>query len=211
MIEIIYSLAPTPRKEPEPDPNHSNPDERAMFGMILLIMSLSMLFLAGLIAHVWLKYAFAETNRVWKPIYFKEITLALIGSTSILVLSSFTFHLGFVQLAKKNNKSRSSFYTSLTLLLGFLFIGTQFYCWYLLSTYDLLVSGKKLFSFLFYFLTGLHIIHLLVGIFFQFRLVLLFNTQIENSKLLTKLKYQLIYWHFLDIIWIMLFLGLYLI
>ncbi|MDX1958484.1 MAG: cytochrome c oxidase subunit 3 [Leptospiraceae bacterium] len=208
MIELAFLLAPTPRNNQEPD--RSNPEERGLLAMVLLILSLTMLFMSGLVIHVWMKFSFAEVNKVWKPSHFKELITILSVSTATIFLSSITLHISYKKW-KAHSRTESFLFSIITLVLGITFISLQVYSWTYLINFELYTGNKNLFSFLFYFLTGLHIFHLLLGILFQIKILVGHIHEPNYKTQLTRLKYQMVYWHFLDIIWILLFLGLYLI
>jgi cytochrome c oxidase subunit 3 len=70
-------------------------------------------------------------------------------------------------------------------------------------------AGARLFFFVYFFATGLHAIHLTVGI----ALVLFVQRQAARAPavpLLRRLEATALYWHFVDIVWIFLFPILYL-
>jgi cytochrome c oxidase subunit 3 len=77
--------------------------------------------------------------------------------------------------------------------------------------YNQLEPGSKLFFFLYYFMTGLHGLHVIVGGIF-----LLFVQHAILKKRTTPGQYMFLenaalYWHLVDVIWIFLFPLFYLI
>jgi len=77
--------------------------------------------------------------------------------------------------------------------------------------YDGLPPGESLFFFLYFFMTGLHALHIIIG-------GIIISVVIYRTKkgLVTKEKYTLtenagLYWHLVDLIWIYLFPLFYLI
>ncbi|CAM3664521.1 Heme-copper oxidase subunit III family profile domain-containing protein [Bordetella sputigena] len=70
-------------------------------------------------------------------------------------------------------------------------------------------AGGRLFFFLYFFATGLHAVHLTIGIF----LVLIVSRQSGRVAAATVLRRQEtvgLYWHFVDVVWVFLFPILYL-
>merc|ERR1711975_96028 len=73
--------------------------------------------------------------------------------------------------------------------------------------------NDSLYSCLFFFLTGLHFFHLTVGLFFwgcsfPYKISYFVNLRVLEIHLFYNL--QLFYWHFLEILWLFIFLVLYL-
>merc|ERR1711920_607539 len=73
--------------------------------------------------------------------------------------------------------------------------------------------SDSVYSCLFFFLTGLHFFHLLLGLFFwgcsfSIKKMRFVNLRVSEVHLFYNL--QLFYWHFLEILWLFIFLVLYL-
>ena len=138
-----------------------------------------------------------------------ELPFAFTISTIIIVLSSVAFQSGLMAI-KKGNYSVAKLSIGLTLILGLLFIVTQYMGWTVLHDNGYYAAGSKSTqesSFL-YLLTGLHIVHLIGGLFSL--LIVLIKTMknkysLENT---TGIQVSITYWHFLGALWIYLFLFL---
>jgi len=62
-----------------------------------------------------------------------------------------------------------------------------------------------------YFLsTGLHVVHILLGIVWNTGIALMSYGQFEDHMFAGRVEYAALYWHFVDIVWIFLFPALYL-
>jgi cytochrome c oxidase subunit 3 len=77
--------------------------------------------------------------------------------------------------------------------------------------YNTLPHGERLFFFLYFLMTGLHAIHVIVG-----AVIILFVIDYLNKGKITSKKFMLhenagLYWHLVDLIWIYLFPLFYLI
>jgi cytochrome c oxidase subunit 3 len=99
---------------------------------------------------------------------------------------------------------------SLTLILGFLFCILQFLSFRNLIEMGYFFAGAQstITTSFIYVLTFLHAVHLLAGIIVL--LVLIYNTN-NNRYQVNKLGFTLgvTFWHFLDILWLYLFLFFY--
>jgi cytochrome c oxidase subunit 3 len=182
--------------------------------LITEVMFFGGLFLVYAVGRVWYSPVFATASR--------ELDVALgATNTAILILSSFTMALA-VHAAQTGRRRPLIASLAGTFLLGsaFLFIkGFEYYDKYLHH----LVPGPsfafpqadagvaELFFSLYFVMTGTHALHMLIG---EAILVVLmvqaargrFTEQYHNPVEMTGL-----YWHFVDIVWILLFPLLYLI
>lgn len=131
-------------------------------------------------------------------------------STVLIIISSITFILAKREI-KNNRKSQTSLFLSLSLLLGIAFVISQFYGFKELIAAGLYFTGAQsniATSFL-YVITLTHLVHVFVAI-----LVLIFIVFKQFSGGYTKENYLGIelgslFWHFLDALWIYLFLLFY--
>ena len=166
------------------------------------IISIVMLF-AGLTS----AYVVRADNGNWLEFQLPSIAIL---STGIIVTSSLTMLLA--QLAiKKGKVGQTSLFLALTLLLGFSFVYTQFEGWRQLTDQQIYFVGKysnASGSFL-YLIALVHLLHLAGG---------LIALMVSLGKSLLKrysaddylgLELTAIYWHFLDVLWVYLFLFLY--
>ena len=165
------------------------------------MMSMLMLF-AGLTSAVFVRRA--EGN--W--ISF-DLPLDLYISCFIIALSSLTLFYAS-RSVKNNNYQGVKIGVGATLLLGIAFVVSQF------SAYGALVDGGMFFAgptsnaswAYLYVLVGLHLAHLFGGIIVL--IITLFSALKERYNAEDNIGLQLtsIYWHFLDVLWIYLFLFL---
>ena len=143
-------------------------------------------------------------------IYF-DLPTDLYISCFIIIISSLTL-IYASKAAANNNFQGVKIGVGATLLLGIAFVVSQF------SAYGALVDGGMFFAgptsnaswAYLYVLIGLHLAHLLGGI-----VVLLFTMASAAKERYTSedsigLELTSIYWHFLDVLWICLFLFLFL-
>ncbi len=130
-------------------------------------------------------------------------------STAVIMISSVTMNWALAA-AKKNDLKNLKIAVSITLMLGLIFIICQFNAWSVLYNQKIVFAGKysnASGSFL-YILTGLHMLHLAGGIMALGVVWIKSLGEKYNSENLYGIKLCAIFWHFLDLLWIYLFLFL---
>jgi cytochrome c oxidase subunit 3 len=187
-----------------PEANQSSRIDRTTLGILLFIVSEVMLFGAFFAALFFLRVVSNEGT--WPPEGF-ELPVAIAGvNTAILVSSSFTMHWA-LEGVRKGNRRSMQLGLMVTWLLGatFLFIQLNEYIHIGFSARD------GAFGSIFYGLTGLHGAHVFVGL-----LLLTFaNIRAARGHFGPKAKDHLgvelpgIYWHFVDVMWIIVFTVVY--
>lgn len=181
---------------------HGHPDLR-MFGFTLFLVSESMLFVGLFVAY----FAFRAVSPAWPPAGTPELeTLLPAINTVILVSSSFVFYFAEVALIKRENINRFRLLLVITAAMGSIFLAGQVY------EYTHLEFGLKdgLFGGTFYVLTGFHGLHVLVGVILQ---LIVLARSFKKGHYTPQRHFGVaassLYWHFVDVIWIFLFLILY--
>ncbi len=131
------------------------------------------------------------------------------ASSFILLTSSLTMVLA-VSAAKRKDDQRTHVWLTVTALLGGLFLAGQVYEFTIFYREGLGFT-TSLFSSSFYILTGFHGVHVAVGIVMLMALVgMLLKGRIRGNKAETVEMIGL-YWHFVDIVWVVIFTLVYLI
>ena len=130
-------------------------------------------------------------------------------SSFVLLMSSLTMVLA-VTAAQRDDDSKTNLWLTVTALLGATFIGGQVYEF---TTFYREGMGftTSLFTSSFYTLTGFHGVHVSVGV-----ILLLATVGIIKRDKITGDKAEAVelvglYWHFVDIVWIIIFTLVYLI
>ena len=158
------------------------------------------------------------------PVDFHAASLHLnsfIGAanTLILITSSVTLSMAVTAL-QKGNKGLSANLIALTLALALFFIFNKLMEWdhkILVNLYpgtDLMLSlkhGYVLFFGLYFFMTGLHALHMVIGTVLLMVCLFKVKSGSVNAEKSTLLLNSALYWHLVDMIWIFLFPLLYLI
>jgi cytochrome c oxidase subunit III len=182
----------------EPTPTLSmNPHK---FAMWLFIISIVMIFAALTSA-----YLVRRADGNWREF---ELPSILWFNTAILIVSSATMHWSYLS-AKKNNLRMLKVAISITTILGVAFLVGQYTSWAQLVESGVFFADSKTPSGSFvYVLTGVHGFHLISGIVFLL-IVLISSFQYKiHSKNLTRIEICATYWHFLDALWVYLFVFL---
>lgn len=131
------------------------------------------------------------------------------ASSFVLLMSSLTMVLA-VTSAKRHDERNTKLWLTVTALLGALFVAGQVYEF---TTFyrEGLGYTTSLFSSSFYTLTGFHGVHVTVGIILLLATVgMLIKNRIPGDKAET-VELVGLYWHFVDIVWILIFTLVYLI
>ena len=177
------------------------------FMMYLAIFGSSLLFL--FILFVFLKKEFDNQNiRVpLLPIFWVSTLFILASSASI----------SWANRVFRNQKFQSyRISISITLLLGFLFLAAQLLGWQQLFDANITMANDTGGSFI-YILSGLHIVHTAGGVIALIAAVVdaWRNRNYVDSFVYAvnppnqlRLKLISIYWHFVDVLWLILFLFL---
>lgn len=181
--------------------DHAHPDLR-VFGLITFLASESLMF-GGLFA-VYL--VFRGSLAQWPPEGTEVELLLPTINTIILVSSSFVIHKGDVAI-KKDDVNGMRLWYGITAAMGAIFLAGQLY------EYANLGYGLKtnIFSNCFYIMTGFHGLHVLVGVLLI--LGVMWRSRRDghySDSKHTGIEMAEIYWHFVDIIWIVLFALIYL-
>jgi cytochrome c oxidase subunit 3 len=135
-----------------------------------------------------------------------DMPTAFYTSTGLIILSSITMYWALISV-KQNNKKNLINALLITLVLGIAFSISQWIGWKQLVDNGIFFIGNPSGSF-FYVLTGLHLAHLAAGVIFL--IYVLFKSILNKYKPDSYLGIRNcnIYWHFLDILWVYLFLFL---
>jgi len=140
-------------------------------------------------------------------------------NTIILLISSCTIAMSITAL-QRNNKKLSLLLLSITVILGLMFLFNKYIEWgdhfreHIYPGSPVLAlrgQGDVLFYGLYFFMTGLHALHIIVGLgFIGFIMIYIFRDRVTHDNFVL-LENSGLYWHLVDLIWIFLFPLFYLI
>jgi cytochrome c oxidase subunit 3 len=128
-------------------------------------------------------------------------------STGAIILSSITMYRAY-WAAKRLDFTQEKRYLVFTILLGILFFAFQLLAWHTLieeGVYFVNYNASQSFIYVF---TGAHLLHIIFGIFFLTYTLLGCIKNIPHNHNLFRLEVTSIFWHFIDILWIYLYVFL---
>jgi heme/copper-type cytochrome/quinol oxidase subunit 3 len=130
-------------------------------------------------------------------------------SSFVLLMSSLTMVLA-VSAAQRKDDRNTNLWLTITALLGAMFVGGQVYEFTAFYREGLGFT-TSLFGSSFYTLTGFHGVHVSVGIIMLMALVgMISRNRIPGNKA-EAVEMVGLYWHFVDVVWIVIFTLVYLI
>lgn len=125
----------------------------------------------------------------------------------VLIMSSLTMVLS-VNAIMRHDHPRMRLWLSATALLGAIFLGGQAYEFQSFVTNDGMGFTANVGASAFYALTGLHGIHVAVGVIM---LLVLLSLSFRRTMKPEAVEVVGLYWHFVDIVWVVIFTIVYLI
>ena len=132
---------------------------------------------------------------------------AFIYSTIVIALSSIT-----LLLAKKAavglQLRQQRLYLWLTFFLGIAFLALQINAWLILIKMQVFFSNPNAARSFIYVFSGIHFLHVIAGLLVLLNTVLATYRNIPQVKNIFKVEMASIFWHFLDIMWICLYVFL---
>lgn len=175
---------------------------RGTVGMACLIVAEAAIFTIFVVA-----YIFYIGKSLSGPTPAQVLELPVFG-TVCLLSSSITVHLAVSALRKAKQRACTVWLAG-TVLLGSIFLASTAREWYHLIHDDGLTIQTNLFGTTYYSLVGLHASHVVVGLL-MLSLTLAFSSlgllRQEHSE---KLETLSLYWHFVDGVWVVVFLVVY--
>jgi cytochrome c oxidase subunit 3 len=171
------------------------------------------LFMVYTVYRSWYPDAFAAAS------HELDIVLGTVN-TAVLITSSLTMALA-VHSAQLNQRRLLTTFLLLTILLGATFLGIKSVEYYHKFVEHLVpgpafqfekeyVRHAQLFFSLYFLMTGLHALHMIIGIGIMLWMLAWARRGIITAEYYSPIEISGLYWHFVDIVWIFLFPLLYL-
>jgi len=192
-----------------PDPSERQLDDqfvpsksRILTGSLIVVVTMTF---GGLLA----AYVVIATNNSaeWKPF---SLPIQVWLSTALIILSSIVYHLGTIAVQRNDQPAARKWFIATTVL-GAAFISSQILVWLELRSRGLYVQGNPYAGF-FYILTAVHAVHVIGGIIALGSILLRNMTptdkllEIEKRRTLARVVGW--YWHFMGVLWLVLFVML---
>lgn len=127
----------------------------------------------------------------------------ILSFTNLIILLSSRITLTISIYINKKIKNKSIFYLKITIIIGIYFVIIQSLEY---STINFNISNSIFFS-NFYILTIFHITHVILGTI----IIIIIIKTMKKILLINKTKIKIIcwYWHFVDLIWVLIFVTIY--
>ena len=175
------------------------------YKLILLFSMVSMTMMFGGLTSA---FVVSKSRVDWLKDF--QLPSAFYLSTIAIIGCSLTFYLA-KKAIMKNNRAKTTVFLLSTLFLGLLFVVLQFVGFRQIvdAGYYFTGSGSSITSTFLYVVTIVHLIHLAGGVIAL--LIIIYNhfKQKYNSAQTLGIELGAMYWHFLDLLWVYLFLFLY--
>jgi cytochrome c oxidase subunit 3 len=169
-----------------------------MLGSILIFVMFSFIYLMRKSDAEWANF---------------QLPVAFWLSTGAILLSSLALH-GANMAFRRERFVQYKWLIGTTLALGMAFIGLQYVGWEEMQRMDVLLRNNTAGAFI-YVITGVHLLHIMGGLFL---LAITFINAVRRTTYVDafvysvnppnqlKLKLVTVYWHFVDALWVYLFL-----
>jgi cytochrome c oxidase subunit 3 len=192
--------------EAEPQESPLTPENWGKLGMWLFLAGDAMSFGCLIVGYGILRRA-SSTWPVPKEILGINLTAFM---TFLLIVSSVWMVLALAAV-QENNKARFNKFLGLTILGGAMFLGCQAYEWTHLLGHRLpelgITFSNSLFATTFFILTGFHGMHVTGGVIYNSCVLAAVNRGRYEAK---HVEIAGLYWHFVDLVWILIFTFVYL-
>jgi cytochrome c oxidase subunit III len=184
-----------------PVANRSSRIDPQLLGVLLFIVSEAMLFGSFFTAYFFVR---AVQGGAWPPAPFHFPVNVALMNTTILLTSSATMHYALHSI-KRGNRTGLQVGLAVTFLMGLVFLGTQINEYFKAG----FAISDGAFASVFYGLTGLHGAHVFVGL----TLLSISNIRTMRGHFTPEAHMGVeatgIYWHFVDVMWLIVFSTVY--
>lgn len=176
-------------------------------GMWLFLLSDSLTFSTAILAYAYVRLSSANWPRPF------EIYPAIANATflTFILLSSSLTMVMAVAAAHRNEIKKAVIYILLTAVGGVAFVGLHMMEWFRLFAEGVTPWSNKwgdpLFGGTFFGLTGLHMLHVSIGVIYLCIVALGFGRRKFNAD---HVEVSGLYWHFVDLVWMFIFPMVYL-
>jgi len=199
-----------------PNSGHTFDAKASKMGMWLFLFTELLLF--GGLFLVYMVYRYLNQDAFLLASFELNVWMGTIN-TIILLTSSMTIAMAITALQKGNVKLAITL-SWLTILAALGFLVIKYFEWGAkfehgmfpgMDHYNSLPLGERLYFYLYFFMTGLHALHVIVGGIFIGFVIRYMKTGRVNKNRISLLENSGLYWHLVDLIWIYLFPLFYLI
>jgi cytochrome c oxidase subunit 3 len=181
--------------------------ELRLQGFLLFLVSDCVLFSSFIFAYLYLR----NSGQGWPPPGIQRLDVAFAAWNSVVLFGSgATMHYA-LENWKHGNFGKYMWCLLATIVLGAGFLGGQVYEYnHLIFVEHVSWWGSGIFGASFFTLTGMHGFHVFVGVCYLTVLVLQSAAGVYTKHKYFGLTAGTLYWHFVDVIWVVLFSIFYL-
>ncbi len=192
--------------ETEPAESPLTPENWGKLGMWLFLAGDAMSFGGLIVGYGILRYA----SDSW-PVPADVLGINLTAFMTFLLIVSSVWMVLSLTAIQQGDHARFRKFLGLTILGGLVFLGCQAYEWNHLITHTLpehkLSFSKDLFATTFFVLTGFHGMHVTGGVIYNACVLAAVSRGRYGAK---HVEIAGLYWHFVDLVWILIFTFVYL-
>ncbi|GHE23764.1 cytochrome c oxidase subunit 3 [Sphingobacterium griseoflavum] len=165
-----------------------------MIGMFMMFAALSSGFIV---------YTASGVDKGIKTI----LPVAFTYSTVVLLVSSLTLHFAY-QAVKAEKFAKQRLFLLLTMVLGLVFFAIQLHAWHVFAGRGIYFVNNNASQSFIYVFTGLHLAHIIAGLIVLVRCYLGALKPIPFPDNQFRMNLAIIFWHFLDLLWIYIYVFL---
>ncbi len=165
-----------------------------MIGMFMMFAALSSGFIV---------YTASGVDKGIKTI----LPIAFTYSTIVLLVSSLTLHLAY-RAVKAEQFAKQRLFLLLTIALGLVFFAVQLHTWSVFAERGIYFVNNNASQSFIYVFTGLHLAHIIAGLIVLVRCYLGALKPIPFPNNQFRMNLAIIFWHFLDLLWIYIYVFL---
>ncbi len=185
------------------DESHPLLHEKTRLAVLLFLASEFVFFVFLIVA-----YIYSRPSEISGPTAQSSLVPWKTGIYTVLLLSS-SATIFFAERSLRDNRKRFTLWMSATILLGITFLFGEMREYSGLLHKDITIS-RNLFGSTYFTLTGFHAIHVTLGILMLLTIFGLVMANKLGDKRHTAFRAVSYYWHFVDIVWVMVFSVVYL-
>lgn len=194
----------------EPAESPLTPESWGKLGMWIFLVGDAMGFGVLLAGYGAMRYGSAD----W-PLPADVLGIQLTAFMTFLLICSSVTMVKSLEAIKKGNPKMARVFLGLTILGGLIFLGLQAYEWTKLITVEGLTMsgnpyGAALFGATFFIITGFHGAHVTGGVIYLSAILGVVSGSPDQARNYMITEIAGLYWHFVDLVWIMVFTFIYL-
>ena len=157
--------------------------------------------------------AMRATSADW-PNPFEVLGINLTAAMTFLLICSSVTMVKALEWLGKGDRARAKMFLFLTAAGGGIFVGLQAYEWTHLIHRGLHINGNpwgaSLFGTSFFLVTGFHGLHVTGGVIYLLAMMMVVKRRPVPAASYNAVEIAGLYWHFVDLVWIMVFTFMYL-